>query len=369
MVHTVEITSQLNKTEYNNLYKHPNTRRFPDKYGNDKTENTLLSEYGISHVYIQKEKIADSHYAEEWKNYSYWCKAELNLQRVANGGIRTRELFKDNDQEQLDRLYENFSKCMEKLLPSKAHFSDWNTTRIDYAFDIKTPFVREYIKLFQKGDKPHGTVIPARKQHKRADKRTHYSDSVRYQDGSKTINFYDKHEERIQEQLRRKITDEQELEESRDVLRIEVQCKRNKTNALKHKNQMHSKELCHFLGIPDARDIILKSFKKVCGIGDYYTYEMAEKLIRSSAKQQKTKEEMCEFLSLINGNRGTRSVWKARNKYDGNFDSIVKHFSDLKINMVTIPNSREIIKGKVIDKEDLPLPSLYQELLNSLGNE
>jgi len=144
-------------------------------------------------------------------------------------------------------------------------------------------------------------------------------------------------------------------------LRFEVQCLYGRTNWIKSKNSLPDKEILGFIGITDeVKNILTKAYRETCGIGDYYTYDEAKKMVLNSNRQARTKKSLLKALELINGNNGVKSVYKAQAKYEQETDEtymeyskVIKTLNDLGINPVTIPRSWNIKH----------LKSLYPEVL------
>ena len=57
-------------------------------------------------------------------------------------------------EDQLSEFKERFAEEVQKIHNSLPKLDYWTINRIDYAVNINTPYVEEYIKLFQRADKP-----------------------------------------------------------------------------------------------------------------------------------------------------------------------------------------------------------------------
>ncbi len=314
MIHTAELITQITPKEYEHLRK-----RKSSKIG------ILfdLSQKGITRIEPMK--------IERDFTY-YFCKIIINLNRIANNGERTTALFSESN-ESLKKLYENFNEFMGALLPYRANLNFWKVTRIDYTIDIHTPYCKEYIELLQRGRKPPRLSISGRKTHKASGGDEHYAGSVRFSCGSYTINIYDKEKERINQKAPQKI-----IEETKDILRVEIQCKSPKIDYISKKNGLPSKPTIETLtSLQDEQEnMFKKAVKSIEGGGTYYTLKMAVKAVEESKKQAHIKYDMVlllEFVSTCRNLQGARANYKDKN----NYERALKHLRDIGVNPVTIP--------------------------------
>lgn len=345
MIHTAELITNINYWEFEELCSRPNARI----YKGDKRFTCIVGIYDLA-IYGIKEIRG---FRQQLKGgCEHWCKIVVNLARIADNGRQTTKLFTATHEE-MSRLYENFGVFMGKVLPDKCNLSKWVVQRIDYTIDIKTPHVQNYINLLQKGGKPRYTHIANREQKKAEMKKTHYPYGVRYESKSLTVNIYNKEEERKQDGANDRI-----LEESKNILRIEIQCKKRKTKYIRRKNGFESNNIYPYLYTrKEAQEIILYNLKEITLTGDYYTGARVEKIINNANLHKTTKEILIKCIKEIN--LKYKSVWKFKkaNGNDKQYRAIIEKLKRMKINPVTIPRSwgieslqniTELVKGEML---------------------
>lgn len=338
MIHTAELIKEISEEEYKYILSL--VEKF--EYRNNKAHIYALAEYGITDIEINR------YVAQNSPTITYYCKAIINLARLSNDGKQEYRLFTDITD--TEKLYKYFKKYIGVYLPYSSDLSEWRTRRIDYTVDIRTPLVEAHIRALQRGRKPPTMKIPDNNQHKQERNRRHFKGSVRYHNKSTIINIYDKYFERECKQRERQYTDIEELVKSQDILRIEVQCLKSKTNYIKAKKRFEGKEIKHYLSqYAEIKNIVLRAYTQIAGHANYYSYNRAKELIEQSAINKRTRAIMTDVLALINGNRGTRSVWKAELKYNElypneiAFKTILKHFEEIGVNPVTLPKDVEFL--------------------------
>lgn len=226
----------------------------------------------------------------------------------------------------LEEVKKIFAEKVKKIHTSLPRLDYWTINRIDYAVNINTPYVEEYIKLFQRGDKPTNfkeLYCSKSKTRKQLDGSFYlFNDSV-------TINFYNKENERLSQNFNK--------DGAKDLLRLEVQCKKPKTNTIKAKHEFDSRHLEHYLSQEISYQQLEYYYNKTIGTGDYYKLSEAIRIVQESNYTPKTKKKFIEVLKLVNK---CRSIWKAReeSKYNKNcFNRYLKQIRELGVNPVTIP--------------------------------
>lgn len=317
MVHTFMISHRiLSAKVFNEIYKEleeitgAKPRKIKDIYVTE-----ALKDKGFTHIILTNKKI-DSKYKYNFMQITIIMNP-LKLLEVSK-----LELLKEDQVEELnDRFYSEIIKIHHSL----PRLEYWGANRIDYAVNINTPYVKEYIRLFQRGDKPTGF-----KDTKQLDGSLYISnDSV-------TINFYDKENERLWNGFNK--------DGAKDLLRIEVQCKKSKTNTLKTKYEFDSRHLGHYLSQEVSYQQLEYYYNKTIGAGDYYKLSEAVKMVQESNYTAKTKEKLINVLRAINK---CRSIWKAREESQYNiscFNRYLKQIRALGVNPVTIPSRWKVDK-------------------------
>jgi hypothetical protein len=221
------------------------------------------------------------------------------------------------------------------------NLSTYVINRIDYCinFDLRelgidcTPEL--IMKLIKRADIPeHYTELTTYNEtshRKITDKNSFYLKS-----NSGNINCYYKYA-----QLRTEFPECPDLENSKDIIRFEVQCKYRKTYTLRNTygndiNSLFSNDVC--------RNIIYNHYNRIIRPGDYYTLDCARKEIQNMRFHESKEKRLIDALEYINECRG---IAKAKASLEGEgkgkdfeIDMLriaIRDLSDLGINPVTIP--------------------------------
>lgn len=278
-------------------------------------------------------------------------------------------------EQDIPQVEQAFNELLQELLPGMPLFKDWKVNRIDYAVNVRTPYVQEYIKLLQKSDIP-----PYMKQ--TTDRHGNYCfkpgsfyliskarNRLCHRTGSKTINFYDKYAE-MQKQLEDNqpgITPEI-VEQARDILRLEVQCFKPKTETIKTKYGLASKLVYLFLNAEYGFDILSSAIIQSCGTADFQRTRVAKEMIDSMDCTNKKKDALKLLISDISRS----SLHKIKKLYvssgvmkPSTFRNYIKLLEQHNINPVTISKN-----AKLKDRTTLQgLPSLWELFYEAYNNE
>ena len=326
MVHTLMISNRfLSSTYYNEVFKalesiskENGSRFFKGKFG---YETNALKEHGFNKIILKKIKV-DERYSHDYLSITII----LNPSKLINKG--DEYTIKESDLEEIKTAFKSVLNKIHIGLPS---LENWEVSRIDYAINIKTRYVKEYIKLFQRGDKPKGfkelycTKSRRRKQ---------LEGSFYLFNKSVAINFYDK-----EDQLSKKNFNRDGVE---DLLRLEVQCNKTKVNNIKYQKGFRTSYAKNFLQVDLSKEYINTYYDKTIGSGDYYKLSKAIQMVEDSNYTRTMKKKLVEVLRAISKHR---SIWKARkeSKYSRNsFNKYLNLIRALNINPVTIPNEWEV---------------------------
>lgn len=320
MIHTLTITHQiLSPKTFDEIYKRLEliTEKKLRKISKGEYKTEELREQGFTRIKLTSKKVN--------LKYKYnFMQITITMNPLKLIGRNKLEVLIEN---QLSELKERFAEEVQKIHNSLPRLDYWTINRIDYAVNINTPYVEEYIKLFQRADKPRSfkelycSKSKTRKQ--REGSFYLFNDSV-------AINFYNKEHERLSQNFN--------MDGAKDLLRLEVQCKKPKTNTLKAKYDFHSRRLAHYLSQEVSYQQLEYYYNKTIGAGDYYKLSEAIVKVQESNYTYKTKEKLVNVLKVINRHK---SIWKAREKsqYNSNcFNRYLKKIRVLGVNPVTIPN-------------------------------
>ena len=160
---------------------------------------------------------------------------------------------------------------------------DWETYRIDYCFNIKTPYVSEYLDVMNEGFRMSNTGTRVNYPEERGLSGSSYiktkGDYKVNELRNYVLNFYDKHDrlEYLRRRGMRIAEDDWEL--ARNVIRLEVQC-----------GYVFIKELCEKLNISRA-------------FGDLLSYEVAY-YAESMIYQRVFKADVNQDFNLYNAAKG-----------------------------------------------------------------
>lgn len=176
------------------------------------------------------------------------------------------------------------AQCGEALLPS---IEDWHTGRIDYAVNIVTPYISEYIQLFHAGMIPRGFKL------------WYYPTGFYLTSKNGTINFYDK-----LYQVRKKFglsnTDiENELHGlPSGMLRLEYQCRNKYIQHLKEHYQLEDTTLPYLWNATIAENVLKSRVKSIIGKNDFYSYDICERKLEQHY-ERRTLALCCQIIRFL----------------------------------------------------------------------
>lgn len=319
MIHTLTITHQIISPKiFDEIYKGLEliTGEKPRKVKEGYYISEELKEEGFTYIQLTSKKV-DFRYRYKFMQIT------IILNPVKLIAKNKLEVIK---QEHIEEVKKIFAEEMHRIHSSLPRLENWIVNRIDYAININTPYVKEYVKLFQRADKPRNfkelycSKSKTRKQ--REGSFYLFNDSV-------SINFYNKEHERLSQNFNK--------DGAKDLLRLEVQCKKPKTNTIKCKNGFESRQLEHYLSNEISYYQLEYYYNKTIGAGDYYKLSEAIRIVQESNYTFKTKEKLIEVLRAVSRHR---RIWKAReeSKYNSScFNRYLKQIRALGVNPVTIP--------------------------------
>lgn len=263
-------------------------------------------------------------------------------------GYNKSELFNLNSELSYEKIFNKFSTCMKLFHKDLPPMNEWKVSRIDYCYNITTPYVKEYIKLFQRANIPSGFKMLYNTKQKR---HCHLEGSfyLKSQSGKNVnINFYDKQDQLIKKRDKQHIktneltlidnatVTQSDIKKAKDILRLEIQCLKGKSNNLKNVFNFDYKEFCNYIDEHISKKMILDYYKKTIGYGNYFTLSEAIKMVNSMDIRQDKANNLINLLSLVNKHRNVNT---ARSEY-GNKEKFNRYLLDLHqagINPVTIP--------------------------------
>ncbi|MBR3745468.1 MAG: hypothetical protein IKN27_00725 [Selenomonadaceae bacterium] len=188
-------------------------------------------------------------------------------------------LLKENELVELCRFEDYFSveKSFNEFwrevigsegdLPDFMKFANWMVSRIDYAFQFKTPYLQTYLDLLQRG---------------RVDKyfsEREYETSVYATANTVNLNFYDKYAQ-LQSKSYLKAS---EIEAAKNILRLEVQCKADYLQKLRKKFKLAGISVRDFWNVDIAEHVLRYRIKMLVGDRDFYRMDEAERKLKTQA--------------------------------------------------------------------------------------
>ena len=286
----------------------------------------------------------------------YSVRAKINPKIL----IGIRDYLTAANSNYLEDVESQFNIEAARISPILRKFEHYSMNRTDYCLNADLVELKigcsskQMMVLIKRGNIPkhftEWTEYNDKSHRKEANK-----DAFYLHNDSLTINCYLKHE-----QLLSVFPNCPDLENSRNLIRFEVQCKYPKIYSLAKNNRYNSKlyksmsddELFNeiqygqiitnpidvILSDAVAFDIVRKYFRRVIGYGDYYSLDVAKKRILSVNCHHKVQDRLIETLILVNR---CRSIAKAKATLHGEnleiFKRSLKHLGGIGINPVTIP--------------------------------
>lgn len=332
MLHTITLYNQINTKQYNQikdyLYNTSNTQVYKSKRS-DTCKTLITHKYksqGISRFTLSEIILPELTY------YSVWIK--FNPSRILNKD-NPHDLMQQAD---IMRVNDKFSELVKGINPDLPELMFWKTDRIDYSVNIITPYVALYVELFQRCNKPSKYYKDLKSE---GGKREQRKNSLYLMTKTYTINDYDKQAEVIANG-----GSPEEIEAAKDILRIEVQCKKGKINNLKkNDDNIISTELYNFMDKDLSREVLLKYYDKTIGSGDFYSFKEASKIIKVDLDLTKSmKAKLIKHLWYINN---FKSIHNAKQKFNNNplfnkYLKLIRGIGENGINPVLIPRRKNI---------------------------
>lgn len=355
MIHTFTTRINVCKDFYSQFLSHPQTKLYKERSQAHQTaKNGLLSEIGITlygHKYnVTYDRITAAGSTEQISYINYVIDARVNPSKVIYRESAI-DIYKPSDYEIFQQCFNHEIKSFN--LPFLPDLEGWKAHRIDFTYNIKTPHVTEYIRLFHKSDLRGFTI--KRDQHGH---RAMKAGSLYINNSAVTLNFYDKQDEMTKAEGGTRHTPE-EISQAKDILRIEVQAGRDKLSGIKRKQEFTSKQISEFMTSPEAaEDLVISYVYKVLGGATYRKKPAAITLINHSKKHQSTKDQLIAAIEAVN--KPYKRVDEVRQEHpELNIDKAKKILRSMDVNLVTLDKNTKV-------KE---LPSILVLLLDAIEEE
>ncbi|MNW42260.1 Replication initiation factor [compost metagenome] len=240
----------------------------------------------------------------------------------------------------LKPLQKKFEASPSKNIYRFNKLEEYQVNRIDYCINIRSTMHKELIELIRRAEIP-ARFSPVTKSDKKSGREVAYKNSfyIQTQNHSVVVNFYNK-----EHQMYNEFESYERLNDASNIIRLEIQCQKGKTNSLKQKFKWKYRDLINFANDDIARKLIYYYYEKTVGFEDYYTLNEAKRRVKSCDNhRKKTIDKMIEILELVNQKR---SIYQALLSYSDNledrddvaeFNSIIKKIRKSGVNPVTIP--------------------------------
>jgi hypothetical protein len=164
---------------------------------------------------------------------------------------------------------------------------EWSVVRIDYALNLHTPHVAEYVALAKRAKVPRDFSCSMDKP-----------GSFYIHSKSVTLNFYDKLDE-MQKKPNWGQYYDRLCSDAADIYRIEVQCKGSKRFDIMQAYHLPDISVAGFLDERIAQDTIQEYYRSTIGYGDYYSRPALYQRILETSWRKPKKERIHNWLRLI----------------------------------------------------------------------
>lgn len=352
MIHTITQRINVCSDFYSQFLSHPQTKLYKERGSVHQTaKNGLLSEIGITlygHKYsITYDRITAAGSTEHISYMQYVIDARVNPSKVIYRESAI-DIYKPSDYSLFQDRFNQEIKSFN--LPFLPDLSGWKAHRVDFTYNISTPYVKEYIRLMHKADLRGFTIKKDQHGH-----RAMKAGSLYINNSAVTLNFYDKFDEMQKAEGGTRHTPE-EIQQAKDILRIEVQAGRDKLSGIKRKQEFTSKQISEFMQQPEAaEDLVLMYASRVLGAATYRKKPAAITLINHSKKHQKTKEQLIAAIEAVS--QAYQRVDKVRAACpDLEVDKCKKILREMDINLVTLDKNSKV-------KELPSIPALLRETI------
>ena len=259
-----------------NYVTHSPYNLYPDKSNNKHYQcykTHLFNDIGISSINLCR------YFGSKTGSY---IELIVNCPKLIYNGDETK-LAKASDynlfEVKFNRIIQNLNHevFFSPLLPK---LNAWQVRRIDYAFDIETPFVNDYIYIFKKGYIPKGFKV-----------KKYYGTSFHITSNSCNYNFYNKTDE---------LSSKYNIHISKNILRLEVQCKADKIRKLIKEYNLADDNISSLWNESIAKNVIAEAINRVIGTYDFYPLNVLQDKIYDSSLQKAYKYQTWQLTKLLN---------------------------------------------------------------------
>ncbi len=341
LIHTFEISTITTSDLYFNTQNQlKQTGNDWSKKGDHKMVYFGLRNHGIIIYYKQMKKKGFTQYQISYR---------INPSRVLKSDVFTK-LF---DTKEYDKMKKKADKYLTQLCPELPKLKHCSLSRMDYCVDVHLDN-QEQVKAFVKLAKRCN--IPKSFEEKFLyDKKKRSKDDMTIYNSGVEISLYNKYAQMTKESSKKKNKGLfPDIEEARDVLRIEIRCMTSKLNHLSKKFDVETTgefmEKTEKIGWYLFDYYLYKMFPK----GDCYTLPDAIERAKRNEFSDEAKKEMTEFLEYANEKRSLADASKFfRETYGDDYvKKLLWRFRQIDTSPITFP--REL--KKVFNAKQIPNP-------------
>ncbi|MCH5268866.1 MAG: hypothetical protein J1E62_11085 [Lachnospiraceae bacterium] len=244
----------------------------------------------------------------------------------------------------------NFDCISKEISPILQTFNCYTLSRIDYCINFCIDELVPHCTPQQIMNLIKRSNIPSNyEEWKKYDSVAHRTKDVKssfyLMNRAADINAYLKYDElldRIQKGY--PPIPEQMLEDSKSIIRFEVQCKRRKKyDIIEHlgiKDNGEINKYRHLLQPQVCEEVISRYFSETVGCGDWYSFAKSVEKIDSYNFNIQKRNRLVEALRIVSSCRSVHKAKESRSKDDvDSFTRTLKELSALGINPVTIPQT------------------------------
>ena len=344
MWHTADLTMQVPKKAWNMLceskkFKRNNHGARIKLYCNDYKDQGVVAEASML--------------GKGNKDYqAYLVKITVNFSKLLKDKEHI-ELATDSDNDKVISHLENiivelFEGVEDFEFPFESSITllDFQLSRLDYTLQAKGLSKQEiclYLRALQKGDIRDFKPVKDKWRH---EIKQPYKDSFYMENGSVTINIYDKQAQAYNRQY-----DEAVIQAARGVLRVEIQCKAPKLGSIKRrgKYRVSTRDISSFLSAEISGELIGKYLKKIAKTKPYYPLETIKKGICESSYRKQRKERLLALVQeMSKKNKRLSDVWKDLYQGDSTtFREDIAAIEALGFNPIPLPERHGLPANKV----------------------
>lgn len=357
MIHTITQRINVCSDFYSQFISHQQTKLYKERGSVHQTaKNGLLSEIGITlygHKYsITYDRITAAGSTEQISYINYVIDARVNPAKLIYRE-KSIDIYKPSDYSLFQDRFNHEIKSYN--LPFLPPLDGWKAHRVDFTYNIRTPYVKDYIRLFHKADLRGFTLKMDQHGH-----RSMKPGSLYINNSAVTLNFYDKQDEMIKAEGGTRHTPE-EISQAKDILRIEVQASRDKLSGIKRKQEFTTKQITEFMQDSGAAEELVISYaSRVLGSATYRKKPAAVTLINKSKKHQKTKEQLIAAIEAVS--KPYKRVDEVRAACpDLEIDKCKKLLREMDINIVNLDKNTKV-------KELPSVPDLLRDAIEEEKN-